>query len=158
MLRQYLCRTLGWKSIPFLAVIEKHKSGWPHMHLLLRCTFIHHKLIRDWWVERFNSPQVIIKRLHDPREAAIYVTKYLAKAPTAFEGCKRYWSSRDYVLAKNKLQKREYQDDVWFEAVTVTPLGLANAALGCGATVTFDGPRILITDWPLELRRCFGVS
>jgi len=158
MLRQYLMRTLGWKSLPFLCVIEKHKSGWPHMHLLLRCTYIDHKLIRRWWVSRFQSHAVFINRLHDQRRAAIYITKYLAKAPTAFEGCKRYWRSRDYVLPKDEPERAEHPDDVFFEAITCTPLGLARAALGCGASVTFDGPKIRITGWSLRERRCFGLQ
>lgn len=158
MLRQYLMRTLGWKSLPFLVVFEKHKSGWPHMHLLLRCTFIHHELIRRWWVERFDSPMIMIKRLHDPREASIYVTKYVAKDPTVFEGCKRYWSSRDWKLADPDREKFEHPEDVWFEAVTCTPTGLAWGALHDGARVTYDGRTWLITEWSASSRRSWGLS
>jgi len=158
MLRQYLCRTLGWKSIPFLAVIEKHKSGWPHMHVLLRSTFIHHELIRRWWVARFASPMVFITRLHDQRRAAVYVTKYLAKSPEAFDGCKRYWASRDYKLADPDAVDFEHGDDVWFEALTCTPAGLAKAALACGATVTLDGARWRIVGWSSTDRRTWGLQ
>lgn len=158
LLRQYLCRRLGWKSIPFLAVVEKHKNGWPHLHVLLRCTFIHHKLIRAWWVERFDSPMIFITRLHDARQAAVYVTKYLAKSPEAFLGCKRYWASRDYKLPDKDRPDFQHDDDVWFEALTLTPIGMARLALTEGATVTFDGPRIRIDHWSSTDRCRIGLQ
>lgn len=157
MLRQHLCRVLNRKSIPFMAVIERHKSGWPHMHLLLRTEYISHKLIRDWWEARFASHVIWINRLTSEKRAAAYVTKYLAKAPTAFEGCKRYWSSRDYRLAKADLDKAPPEDDVWYEALTVTPTGLAWAAVHSGARVTFDGRRWLIEHWDAVERRRWGL-
>ena len=154
MLRQYLMRALGWKNLPFLIVFERHKSGWPHAHLLLRCTYINHKLIRDWWAARFDSPRVWISRLHDQRRAALYVSKYLAKAPTCFEGCKRYWCSQDWKIAKPASDAPAPDDTEWWEARSEAPLSIARQALLDGAKVTFDGLKLLIEWWdPMERER-----
>lgn len=158
MLRQYLMRQLDWKKLPFLCVIEKHKSGWPHMHLLLRCTYISHKLIRDWWIERFDSPVIWINRLTSEARAAHYVTKYLAKAPEVFEGCKRYWSSQDYRLPKTEDPAPPQGEDVYWTTSTSRPGVLAAMALHDGATVTFDGTKVIIHQWPSDLRAVWGVS
>lgn len=157
MLRQYLCRLLDRKAIPFLAIVEKHKSGWPHLHILLRTKYIDHRLIREWWVGRFNSPQIWIEQVDDQRKAAVYVSKYLAKHPERFEGCKRYWCSQDWDLAKNKVPKVEHEADVWFEAVTSRPISLARMAFYDGATVKFEGDKIVITRWAWDARSKWGL-
>lgn len=158
MLRQYLCRTLGWKKLPFLAVVEKHKSGWPHLHILIRSTFISHKLIRDWWTAREDSPVIWINRLHNPRKAAKYVTKYMSKDPTAFDGCKRYWRSQDYKLPDPANDNEPPEDGAYWQALSVTPNGLARAALADGARCTWHGSRIYITHWSLPDRRRIGLE
>ena len=158
MLRQYLCRLLGRKSIPFLAVIEQHKSGWPHMHLLLRTDFIDHRLIREWWQGRFNSPMIWIERLENDRKAAFYVSKYMAKKPTAFEGCKRYWRSQDYENKALRPPKPDRDEDVYFEVMMAPVESVMHYAIRDGARVTFDGFRAVIEHWHVLDMRRWGIQ
>lgn len=94
--RQQLKRHHGLGDIEFLAVFEEHKSGWPHLHILARCGFIRQKWLSKYMRERINSPIVDVRRIRCAKHAAIYVAKYIAKAPKRFEGCKRFWTSRNY--------------------------------------------------------------
>lgn len=94
--RAEACRRYGYKSIPFIAVFEETKRGWPHLHILARCKW----LDKRWLVERMTvharAPIVDIKRVRSVRSAARYLMKYVGKAPCQFGTCKRYWTSRDY--------------------------------------------------------------
>jgi len=94
------------KRLPFGAAFEAHKSGQPHLHMLLRFEWIDYRWLRAQFVAEIDSPQFRDEKLDDPRKAAVYVTKYLTKNPTRFGNCKRYWFSRDYALVKWKPEPR----------------------------------------------------
>lgn len=94
-------RKYGYKQLPYLVVIERHKSGYPHLHILLRCKWIDFKWLSDQMRERIDSPRVNIQRLQTAAQAAYYVTKYIGKDPARFEGCKRYWRSLDWVVDRD---------------------------------------------------------
>lgn len=96
--RLRLLRHFKWKKLPFLAVFEATKAGWPHLHILLRSRFIPQKLISHIMSELINSPVVGIEYVHDKRRTAAYVAKYVTKEATKFGTCKRYWQSADYDL------------------------------------------------------------
>lgn len=158
MLRQYLCRTLGRKSLTFLAVFEAHESGWPHLHILLRSKFIHHKLIRDWWQGRTGSYQIDIRRVKNARQRASYVSKYVSKRPSQFGSLKRYWCSQDWDPPKVERPYTEGEEFVWWEAVTVTPAGMMTAAMAAGARCTWKGDLLIIERWEAFDRHAFGVG
>lgn len=147
MLRQYILRKMGWRKLPFIAVIEKHKSGWPHMHLLLRCKYVPHQLIRAWWVERFNSPRIWIEAINNEVKAARYLSKYLAKAPHAFEGTKRYWASHDFDLTK--AERHALPDEGLYVATILrgTPDQIVRYAITDGSNATWTGKHWLIEKW-----------
>jgi len=91
-----------WKSEPFeyYAVMEATKRGQPHLHLCLRAPFI-----PQWWLsqqmrELINAPIVDIRKIHCPRRAARYVSKYVAKDPTTFGNLKRAWHSKNWIVEK----------------------------------------------------------
>jgi hypothetical protein len=63
---------------------------------------------------RTNAPIVHIRRIHNATHAAIYVAKYIAKAPERFEGCKRYWASHHYAP---KMAKPERPEGVTYRIV-----------------------------------------
>jgi len=150
-LKQFLARKLKRRRIPYLVIFEKHKSGMPHLHLLLRTTYIDHRLIRRWWRARFNSHRIDIRRARDTAQSAFYVTKYVSKDPQRFEGVKRYWCSQDWDPPKKEQEGPPRGEDVWFEAMTVHPLNLARMAMIDGARVTFKGLEITIERWgPIE--------
>jgi len=88
------------KRVPFLAVVEAHKSGYPHFHILLRSGFIDWKWLSETWHELTGAWCVDIRRIHDARQRAHYVTKYFTKAPAKFGNVKRFWCSRDWDRRK----------------------------------------------------------
>jgi hypothetical protein len=156
MLRQYLMRWYGWDKLPFLAVVEKHKSGWPHLHVLLRSKYIDHRLIRDWWTARFNSPRIWIEAVTDQQKAAVYVSKYLAKSPWSYEGCKRYWASHDFDLSKQEAFASPDVGTYIAHILRGSPIKIITLALIDGAEVTFDGKRWIINKWTeIERRRWY---
>ncbi len=128
------------------------------MHLLLRTPYIDHRLIREWWVGRFNSPMVWIEAVHDQRKAAVYVSKYMAKNPTAFEGCKRYWCSQDWDQHKTEKEKPVLDQDVYYDTVTARPESLARMAYQDGAQVTWMADRLRIDGWRVLDRQRWGLS
>jgi hypothetical protein len=69
---------------------ELHRSGMPHWHILQRGGFLpHHWLSAEW--ERLTGSKIVdIRRCHNAREAAHYVTKYVTKAARAQRIDKQY--------------------------------------------------------------------
>lgn len=153
MLRQYLCRLLDRKSIPFLAVIEKHKSGWPHLHLLLRTKYIDRRLILEWWKARNNSFIIDIEQVRDKALVGAYVSKYVAKQPHQYEGCKRYWSSHDFDLSKPEPFVPADEGLYVQEIIAGNPWKIVRMALLDGATVNFDGDKWTVFHWTDRERR-----
>ena len=97
-IRRELVEKKGMKNPPFIAVFEKTKKGRPHLHILARVAFVNQKWLSNRMRHLARSPIVDIRRVHNDRQAASYVSKYLAKDPTRFSGCKRYWRSMDWDL------------------------------------------------------------
>lgn len=158
MLRQFLCRHLGRKTITFLAVFEAHESGWPHLHILLRGGFIDHRLIRRWWEHRFSSHQIDIRLVRNKQQRANYISKYVSKAPQGFGSCKRYWCSQDWDPPKKENVIPGRDEYVWWESITLHPLGIARAAYGDGATVTCQGDAWVIERWNSTDRMRWGLG
>lgn len=158
LLRQFLCRRLDRKGITFLAVFEAHESGAPHLHILLRSKYIDRKLILEWWKERTGGIMVDIRRVHNPRQRASYVSKYVAKRPMQFGSCKRYWCSQDWDPPK-KEDPNTGEEVAWWEVITVSPRGLMVAAMADGARVTWkNGDLLVIEGWEHRWRGLWGVG
>lgn len=87
-------------ELHYIAVFEETKQGWPHLHILARTTFISQKWLSERMREYHNAPIVDIRKVYNARHASRYVGKYVSKAPHRYEGCKRYWRSRDYDLSE----------------------------------------------------------
>jgi len=158
MLRQFLCRHLKRKSIPFIAIFEKHESGWPHLHILLRGGYIDHRLIRRWWEHRFNSFKIDVRLAKGPHQSAAYVTKYVSGDPFKFEGVKRYWRSQDWLPPKEEQEKPVLDEYTWWEVENCRPYVMAMAALESGARVTFRHPKIIIENWDAVSRERWGLG
>lgn len=98
---------LDGEKLPFLAVFERTKAGWPHLHILIRSRWIDHSWLRAQMLDTMKSPIVHIERLHDSRKGAVYCSKYCSKATDKFLFCKRYWCSQNYDLREEySLAKR----------------------------------------------------
>lgn len=98
LLRMRLVRQYKLRSIPSFTVVEKHRSGFPHLHIFLRCPFIPWHVIRDHMLDLLDSPHVHIKQIDRHGRAAAYAAKYCSKANARIGAKKRYYRSRDYDL------------------------------------------------------------
>ncbi len=98
VIRRDLRSRPGFGSVAFLAVFEATKRGRPHLHILARMPYLPQGWLSRRMAALAGSPIVDIRRVKNAAEAAAYVSKYLAKDPRRFTGCKRYWSSRDWSL------------------------------------------------------------
>jgi len=93
-----LRRAFPGKRIEYLAVFEKHKSGEPHLHLLVKSPFIPQAVLSQMMRELIDSPIVDIRAIRGQRSAILYVAKYVTKDNVRFGTAKRYWFSRGYEL------------------------------------------------------------
>jgi len=159
MLRQFLCRRLGRKSLTFLAVFERHPtSGWPHLHILLRGGYISRKLILEFWTAYTHSFIVDIRLVKNARQRASYVSKYVAQDPGSFEHVKRYWCSQDWDPPKKEEPRSTGDEFAWWESISIHPLGIARMAHGDGAAIKFEGERLVINGWSQLDRWRWGIG
>lgn len=84
-------------SLQYFAVVERHKSGRPHLHILLRCDFIPQAWLSAEMNRLAGSPIVDIRPVHGTKQAAAYVAKYIGKAPARFGSARSYWYTRDWA-------------------------------------------------------------
>lgn len=96
LLRLRLKRHPMLQNFRFLAVFERHKSGFPHLHLLIKGKYLPWQELRKMWESITGSYMVDIRRIRTNGQAAMYVAKYIGKDLSAFEGCKRWWRSVGY--------------------------------------------------------------
>lgn len=101
-LRKRMARKWPKRKFPMVVVFEAHKSGWPHMHICLRSTFIDIHWLKAAWEEIIGAWNVDIRIIPDPTRSARYVSKYLGKDLHHFEGCKRWWRTHDYEIEKEE--------------------------------------------------------
>lgn len=97
-----LVRRLGIERLPFLAVLEQHKSGWPHLHILVRAKFISQRWLSKIMQELTGGRIVHVRRAR-PGDAS-----YIAGKPFLFGGCKRFWSSRDWLAEPAERSARNW--------------------------------------------------
>lgn len=93
-------------KLPFLAVIEVHKSGWPHLHIMLRSKWIAQPWLSAQMAEIAESPVQDVRRIQGRAKVAGYVAKYAGKCACKLGHSKRYWSSRDYDQRPDTRHKR----------------------------------------------------
>lgn len=74
----------------YLVAIERHKSGAPHVHLLVHETAepVRHKQLRDHWSLGFVKFNLVAE--NERTQAARYVSKYLTKALSRMLASSRY--------------------------------------------------------------------
>lgn len=66
-------------SIEYARVLEVHKSGYPHYHLLVRSPFIEQHLLSKWWCHLTAAFIVDIRKVNPDQKVAEYIGKYLTK-------------------------------------------------------------------------------
>jgi len=120
LLRLRMMRLQKTKSIPFFAVFERHKSGWPHLHITLRCKFISQRWIAAQMQDICNSPICWIENITSMSKLCGYIAKYMTKDPYKFGTSKRYWRSQDYDQSEEPEYKRNNKPGEGWEIWPVT--------------------------------------
>ena len=105
LLRRRIAKKWNIENIPFLVVFEAHKSGWPHMHLLLRAKFMPQQILKAMWKDIMGAGSVDLRFIKDTGRVLAYIVKYIGKDLGKFEGCKRWWRSQNYDLGEDEYEK-----------------------------------------------------
>jgi len=141
-LRRRIARKQGRDQIPFIAVFEATKAGWPHLHILARAGWIDQRWLSATWKELTGAFIVDIRAIQDRGRAAAYVSKYVGKDPHRFIGTQRFWNSRDWQIDREEADQRPaLPSDRWWKIEA--PLAeLANALAAQGVPFEWHGHRI----------------
>lgn len=115
-IRQRAAREKLAQKIPFLAVFESTKNGWPHLHILCRAPFIPHAWLSARCRDYLRSPVVDIRAVYSRRHASRYVAKYVSKSPHRFKGVKRYWRSQDYATQERAPKPVADRNRAWLRS------------------------------------------
>ncbi len=111
--REYI-KKHGRGSLAFVAVFEATKRGWPHLHIAARAKWVDQVWLSKRMAHLIGAPIVDVRRIKGLRKVAAYVSKYIGKNPQRFEGTKRYWRSKDYLLpAANTDENQERLPEPW---------------------------------------------
>lgn len=91
-------RVKGRRRVRFLCAVEPHKDGFPHAHLLIHeesFAAANERVLRHkWW--RMGGAKVRLVRDH--RDAALYVSKYVAKGSVSIRASRQYGRSEPQPL------------------------------------------------------------
>ncbi len=98
LLTRQWARHKGINALQNLTMFDRHKSGFPHLHILLRCEWTDVVWVRNRWQKLTGGTQIKLEPITDRRKAAAYCAKYMAKDPHKFGSCKRYTRSQGWVL------------------------------------------------------------
>lgn len=134
LIRKREARRRGGPPLPFIAVVERTKTGTPHLHILTRSRWIDQKWLSNAMADIADAPIVDIRRIDHHGRVASYVAKYLGKDPTKVGTAKRYWQSRDYQV-DDKPPKAPLPPGHWFDLPSRHPISLLirdYVAMGCG--------------------------
>jgi hypothetical protein len=131
-------RRYGWRKLPFIAVFEQTKLGWPHLHILLRSGFIDRSFISSIMAELTDSPIVDIRLIKSQAQIAGYVAKYVGQEPHQFGKCKRYWQSQDYDLRPKPEREFRIKNDPFVELVPAPLWQIARTYQSQGYTIEFQ--------------------
>lgn len=146
LLRLRLKRHGRFSNFHFMAVFERHKSGFPHLHLLLKSQYIPWRWLRSTWEGITGSHEVHIRKISSQGLEAFYVAKYIGKDLAGFRGCKRWWRSYGYSTEDRDTRQPEWtflNEQCWkLEDDTLSRL-----IEGAGGVLNKDGP----ARWQFEL-------
>lgn len=84
-------------AVEWIAVLEAHKSGWPHVHVLARAPSLDWRELRAIWEELTGSFRVDIRKVKTVRGVARYAAKYVTKGSQVEGWGKRHWCSQGWL-------------------------------------------------------------
>jgi len=106
----------------YLAVWERTRQGWPHLHVLLRGPYQPQRVVSALWSSLTGSPVVWFTKLDGTSAGARYVAKYLTKDPDPFHRGRALRASRGFLIEPMRPQGRRfctlgpvkvYRESVW---------------------------------------------
>lgn len=112
LLVKRILRRYKFGKLPYMAFIEKTKAGEPHLHILLRCGYIHQRWISQQMKALIGAPIVWIEQVKSTKKAINYVAKYVGKEPAQFGTRKRYWISKGWIVNVAAVPEREPFDPI----------------------------------------------
>lgn len=126
--RQEYLKEHGPRSLPFLAVFEATKRGWPHLHIVARAKWLDQRWLSRRMGELIGAPIVDVRRVKSVSQVAQYVAKYIGKNPHRFKGVKRYWRSLDYFFPTDETAPVPKDDEPPWQVVKKTLHEIAKEA------------------------------
>ena len=95
----------------FVAVLEPHQSGWPHLHAVLKGSVPTEARIRAWWKECGGGWRIQLEVL---RKEGAYIAKYLTKLSALPEDLRALLSENKVRLVyRSRGLRREKQANGW---------------------------------------------
>lgn len=95
-------------AIEYARVMEVHKSGYPHYHLVVRSPYIDQELLSKWWCHLTDAFIVDIRKVNPTWKVAEYLAKYLTKQLTVPFTTSRCSFSRGWDLPTEQDEKPKY--------------------------------------------------
>lgn len=69
----------NYPRLEYMAFLELHKSGWPHLHVLTRGCYIPQRVLSAWWQDLTGSFKVHIQKIDRTWQGVNECTKYILK-------------------------------------------------------------------------------
>lgn len=110
LIRRRAMRKYSYAAIPFIAVFEATKRGEPHLHILLRCKWLGARWLSGQMKALTGAEIVKVEAINQTGNVANYIAKYLGKDLHRFEGCRRYWSTRDFKHPHPEAEEEDEPD------------------------------------------------
>lgn len=66
-------------AIEYACILETHKNGFPHWHILARCSYIPQQEIKTLWEKLTGNSIVSIEKIRHQRQMGKYLVKYCGK-------------------------------------------------------------------------------
>lgn len=141
------------KDLPFLAVFEKTKRGEPHLHILLRTTYLPQKWLSAQMRGYIGAPIVHICKINSSAKVANYICKYIGKNPQRFVGTKRYWCSQDWELPSQDEDEAEDREDWFAEVARCKPAVQVERMIRVGFRFVEEVDGVTTLDYPARHER-----
>lgn len=103
------------KRTEYFRVFEAHKTGWPHLHILMRAPYIPQAWLKSEWEQLTGAFKVDIRVVKTKDQAAYYIAKYVGKDLHRFAGVTRYFKSREYEVIPKEDRKLRAFGSQWFK-------------------------------------------
>ena len=84
------------ETFEYLAIWERTRQGFPHLHVALTGPFIPQRWLSSLWASLAASPVVDVRHLGTPGGTGRYLAKYLAKDPDPFLQGRAFRASRGF--------------------------------------------------------------